>query len=85
MNRIHRRELLHILTTHLLIQRGFEKPDGYNIEWDAMEKDSQYSLCYEDVEAILDGLDKFGFEIRKKNEPQSPTVTYTSNSVTSPA
>lgn len=85
MNEIHRRELLHKLTSHLLVQRGFEKPKDYDIEWDAKVEDSQYSLCYEDVEAILSGIDKYGMELRPKGQPQNPTVTYTSSSVTSPA
>jgi hypothetical protein len=83
MNKLHRRELLHRLTTALLIGRGFEKPEGYNIEWDAMEPDSQYSMCYEDIEIVLNSLEKFGFTISQKTSTQAPTVTYTSSTVSS--
>ena len=76
MSKIHRRKLLHQLTTSLLIARGYEKPEGYDIEWDAMEPDSQFSMCYEDVEIVLNTLDKLGYDISEKNAPMAPTVTY---------
>lgn len=76
MNKIHTRKLLHQLTSDLLVGRGYEKPEGYDIEWDAMEPDSQYSMCYEDVEIVLKSLEKFGYEIVEKNAPVAPTVTY---------
>lgn len=85
MNKLHKRELLHRLTTALLIARGHQRPEGYDIEWDAMEPDSQYSMCYEDVEIVLNSLEKFGFTISQNVSTQAPTVTYTSSSVTSPA
>jgi hypothetical protein len=84
MNKIHRRELLYILTAHLLEQRGHAKPSGYDIEWDAMEPDSQYSMCYEDVEIILNKLDAMGYELVGKNAAPAPrayattTATYAS-------
>lgn len=77
MPKIHKRKLLHQLTSTLLIARGYAKPDGYDIEWDPMEPDSQYSMCYEDVEIVLNSLEKFGYEISEKNAPMTPTVTHT--------
>lgn len=85
MNRIHKRKLLYQLTTHLLEQRGHEKPSDYDIEWDPMEPDSQYAMCYEDVEIILNRLEAMGYELVDKNEPPAPkayattTATYASS------
>lgn len=73
MNKLERRKLLHLATSYLLEARGYSKRDDvYDIEWDAKEPDSQFSLCYEDVEAVLDGLEKHGYEIFKTREP-APT------------
>ena len=81
MTQINRRKLLHQLTSNLLEQRGFpRKQDDYDIEWDAKEPDSQYSMCYEDVEIVIDHLDKLGYEIVSKQVTSTPPVTYSSNS-----
>lgn len=63
MNKIQNRRLLHLLTRHVLVKRGYEIPDGYNIEWDPMEPDSQYSMCYEDVQYMIEALEKYNYEI----------------------
>jgi hypothetical protein len=73
MNKIYRRKLLHQLTTHLLEQRGYPKNQtDYDIEWDAKEPDSQYSMCYEDVEVVIDQLSNLGYEITPKTAPHFP-------------
>ena len=73
MNKLERRKILYLATSHLLEARGYpKKSDTYDLEWDAMEPDSQYSMCYEDVEAVLDALDKYGYKISKTAEP-APT------------
>jgi len=86
MNMIEKRKLMHLVTTHLLESRGFKKSSDaeYDLEWDAKEPDSQFSLCYEDVEYMLRALDLFGYEIVEKSstytipsqyEKISPTVS----------
>jgi len=82
MSRINTREVLYLTTSYLLEKRGYPRPNGYNIEWDAKEPDSQYSMCYEDVEFVFEALDKYGYEIRKKGDVSPATVTY---NVSSPA
>lgn len=76
MSRLNVRKILHLTTSYLLEKRGYPRPDGYNIEWDAKEPDSQYSMCYEDVEFVFEALDKYGYEIREKGSPLPATVTY---------
>lgn len=63
MNKIQNRRLLHLLSRYVLVKRGYEIPDGYDIEWDPMEPDSQYSMCYEDVQYMLEALSKYNYEI----------------------
>lgn len=66
MNKIEERKLLHLVTKHVMVKRGNEIPDGYDIEWDPMYSDSQYRLCYEDVEYMLEALSKYRYEIIEK-------------------
>lgn len=81
MNKLQNRKLLHLVTSQLLEKRGYPKSsDDYDIEWDAKEPDSQFSLCYEDVEIVFEALEKLGYQIVPATQtvvPTTQTVTYT--------
>lgn len=83
MNKREERELLHRVTSLLLVARGHQKPepDVYDIEWDAMEPDSQYTMCYEDVEVVFKSLEALGYTVSRTAPKMSltpnPTVTTT--------
>lgn len=84
MNKIQNRKLLHQLTSHLLEQRGYPKSSSdYDIEWDAKEPDSQYSMCYEDVEIVVNYLNELGYDLVKRHSFPTPSVTYTSSAYVS--
>jgi hypothetical protein len=82
VNKLKNRELLHLVTSYLLEHRGYsKKTDEYDIEWDAKEPDSQFSLCYEDVEIVFEALNKLGYQIVSATPPVGP-VGYTKVSST---
>ena len=74
MNNLERRKILYLVTSYLLESRGYPRNNyTYDVEWDAKEPDSQFSLCYEDVEIVLDALEKYGYKISKTTESAQPS------------
>lgn len=66
MNKADKRRILHLLTRYVLFKRGHAIPDGYDIEWDPMEPESQYSMIYEDMEYVFEALEKYRIQLLPK-------------------